>query len=193
MSQEILGTCCVLLKKLSIQDEASKLLGIVIDARWNFFSEKQKSRLQVLIREQAALSFTDPLLLQLYLKTMPRDEPEHEASAKAIIENLVHLLKNSSHCCDLTYFIARTLIELCHNNRAFMAMFAKSVPLLELDLPKVINGAVNDPKLFPAVKELMFLVSLFYKEQFQGLPSVLNFRVTNLRPEHFSVPTIFDF
>lgn len=181
------------MKMQSIADEAHKLLDLIIDAKWETFSNAERARIHVSIKHRLAVTFTDAMLLQIYLKTFPADPSEHGIIVNDIIETLVQTLKNSSYDCELTYFIARTLIQLCHNNRACMAIFAKFLPLLELSLKDIVNHATTEPKLFPAVNELMHLVSLLYKEEHQGLPSVVNFRLTHLRPEQLSIPKLFEF
>lgn len=193
MAQELVNNCLDIMEKPSIQDEAFKLLDIVIDAKWDTFSKLEKSIIQVTIRKRVMITFSDPMLLQIYLKTLSQEVTENERIARNVIENLIQMLKVSSYDCDLTYFIARSLVQLCHSSRTSMSVFAKLIPLLELPLADIVNHATVEPKLFPAVNELVNLVSLFYKELHQGLPSVVNFRLTYLRPEHFSIPKLFQF
>lgn len=193
MAQELVSNCLEIMEKPSIQDEAFKLLDIVIDAKWSTFNKFQKSMVQVAIRKRVMLTFSDPMLLQIYLKTLSQEVCEHDKIVKNVIENLIQMLKVSNYDCDLTYFIARTIVQLCHGSRTSMAVFAKLIPLLDLPLAEIVNYATTEPKLFPAVNELMNLVSLFYKELHQGLPAVVNHRLAYLRPEHFSIPKIFQF
>lgn len=194
MAQGLVNNCLKLVYNPCIQDEIIKLLDIIIDAKWETFDEVEKFQVQRAIRECTKVSFNDPLLLQIFLKTLPGGVFNGtDRNAEYIIEMLVQTLKTSSYDCDLTYFVARSLVQLCAKELEYMVYFAHFAVVLDLSISGLVNQAAVEPKLFPAMKELMHLASLFYKKEYKDFQWVERYRKTNLMPDQFGIPKFFEF
>lgn len=194
MSQELWNNCLVLFDEPTIQDEVFKVVDIIVDAKWTTFDQEEKFKVQNAVGKAIRVTFSDPLLLQLFLKTMPDLFFLGKVdSAKGVFEMLVQTLKTSSYDCDLTYFLAKTLTLLCGSKEEYMSYFAEYAMQLELSLSGLVNQAAVEPKLFPAMEDLMRLVSLFYKSGYKDNEWVQRYRQANLMPGHFKITKFFEF